>query len=235
MVDKGILSRRRELCPSKVGWIRNNNVPIRRLGGRNWRLGLSGMMIVVRRPLGVVDTSAPPLSARSALCPSLVVARRREDSGIKMASLFGKRGDDERPVFFTGWSCAVFLYPRRPVSRLKNWIRLLALSQGSTRLWRTSHSMYSVSFTSFLRKIDSSILKKISIGKLGFLRFLQFCFHGKRFHRLELEKIVRNFIFWRDGERRSGIVSRSFIEFTYKRESYKLEVGIFHEEELRLL
>lgn len=196
MVDKGILSRLRELCPSKVGWIRNN-VPIRRLGGRNWRLGLSGMMIVVRRPLGVVDTSAPPLSARSALCPSLVVARRREDSGIKMASLFGKRGDDERPVFFTGWSCAVFLYPRRPVSRLKNWIRLLALSQGSTRLWRTSHSMYSlgVSFTSFLRKIDSSILKKISIGKLGFLRFLQFCFHGKRFHRLELEKIVRNFIF----------------------------------------
>lgn len=196
MVDKGILSRRRELCPSKVGWIRNN-VPIRRLGGRNWRLGLSGMMIVVRRPLGVVDTSAPPLSARSALCPSLVVARRREDSGIKMASLFGKRGDDERPVFFTGWSCAVFLYPRRPVSRLKNWIRLLALSQGSTRLWRTSHSMYSlgVSFTSFLRKIDSWKKFRSVNGTLGFLRFLQFCFHGKRFHRLELEKILRNFIF----------------------------------------
>lgn len=77
------------------------------------------MMIVVRRPLGVVDTSAPPLSSGSALCPaSLVVARGR----IKMASLFGKRGDDERDRSSCG---EVVPYP---ASRLENWIRLLSPS-----------------------------------------------------------------------------------------------------------
>lgn len=78
------------------------------------------------------------------------------------------------------------------VSRLKNWIRLLALSQGSTRLWRTSHSMYSlgVSFTSFLRKIDSSILKKISIGKwyIGLSTFPSILFSWKEIPSIGIGK-----------------------------------------------
>lgn len=152
------------------------------------------MMIVVRRPLGVVDTSAPPLSSGSALCPSLVVARK-EDGGIKMASLFGKRGDDERDRSSCG---EVVPYP---VSRLENWIRLLSPSVKGQRgcgeplipcIIATSKNRSR--FFHLGKRLASNWGDLLSILSISFLQFF-FFFHGKRFHRFELEKILRNFIF----------------------------------------
>lgn len=155
------------------------------------------MMIVVRRPLGVVDTSAPPLSSGSALCPSLVVARK-EDGGIKMASLFGKRGDDERDRSSCG---EVVPYP---VSRLENWIRLLSPSVKGQR-GCGEPLIPCIIATSKNRSRFFHLGKRLAsnwyIGGTYFLFFLFrffnffFFFHGKRFHRFELEKILRNFIF----------------------------------------
>lgn len=190
MIDKGILSierKRESFVQSRLGVGSDKKQFLYSflysfqccLGRRDWRLGLSGMMIVVRRPLGVVDTSAPPLSSGSALCPSLVVARGRRWNKDG-ESLRQKRRRWERPVFLR-WSCAVSCKPPGKLDTVA-----LALSQGSTRLWRTFDSLYhrhlekSIEILPSWKKIGKQLVHWGDLLSILSISFLQFFFFFSR-------------------------------------------------------
>lgn len=154
-----------------------------------------------------------------------------------MASLFGKRGDDERDRSSCG---EVVPYP---VSRLENWIRLLSPSVKGQR-GCGEPLIPCIIATSKNRSRFFHLGKRLAsnwyIGgtyflffySISFLQFFFFFFTEKDSIDLNWKRFFVILFSNRERERKKRIVSRSFIEFTYKRESLQeLEIGIFHELE----
>lgn len=221
MIDKGILSTEREREGerplSKVGWIRSN-VPI-------FLPTLFGKKRLAFRVIRDDDRGATTPRGRRYLGATIVqwisavpVSRRGSRKNKDGESLRQKRRRWERPVFLR-WSCAVSCKPPGKLDTVA-----LALSQGSTRLWRTFDSMHHRHLEKSIEILPSwkKIGKQVHWGDLLSILSISFNFvfterdsidlNWKRFFVILFSNRERE----RDG---SGIVSRSFIEFTYKRES----------------